>query len=189
MSTEVSQALVKPFVLAAHGDLEKVKAYYAEHPAVLNLPLAEFGDETALMAASHTGRREIAEFLLSQGAPLTICCAAMLGRLADVKAFVEADPSQANAKGAHSITLMFHAMFSGRSAIGEYLLSKGGGEGMNHALFSAISSGQLAMVEWVLAGATDVNTQNFNKKTPLRVALDLRRDDIAEAIRKHGGSE
>jgi ankyrin repeat protein len=186
---EVPQELVKPFVLAAHGDLEQVKAYYAEHPEVLTIPLAEFGDETALMAASHTGRREIAEFLLSQGAPLTLCCAAMLGRLDDVKTFIVADPSQANAKGAHGITLMFHAAFSGNPAVGEYLLSQGGGEGMNHALFAAIASGKLEMVEWVLRHATDVNTQNFNKKTPLRVALDMKRDDIAEAIRKRGGVE
>ena len=189
MSQEISQELVRPFVLAAHGDLPTVKKLLAQTPALLEVPFKEFGDETALMAAAHTGRREIAEYLLSKGARLTICCAASLGYLGIVKAFIEDDPTQANAKGAHGISLMFHAAFSGNPVLGDYLLAQGGGEGMNHALHSAVSSGKLEMVEWALKHATDMNVANFNKKTPLRVALDLGRNDLAEAIRKRGGVE
>ena len=67
----VSQELVEPFVLAAHGNFAKVQELYEQHPEVLNVPWAKF-DETALQASSHMGRREIAQYLLSKGAPLNM---------------------------------------------------------------------------------------------------------------------
>ena len=36
-------------------------------------------NETAIQAATQTGQRDIAEYLISQGAPVDICAAAMLG--------------------------------------------------------------------------------------------------------------
>src|SRR6476659_10012492 len=108
----VSQELIEPFVIAAHGDFDKVQELYAAHPEMLNVPWARF-DETALAAASHMGNRPIAEFLLSAGAPLTVCTAAMLGMRDDVERFIDEDPSLANARGAHGIPIMFHAAMSG----------------------------------------------------------------------------
>src|SRR5205807_1432199 len=114
----VTPELVQEFVIAAHGDLAKVKELHGVNAALLNVPWAMF-DETALAAASHTGRREIAEYLLAAGAPLTICAAAMLGQTEQVAAFLQGDPSLANAAGAHGISLLYHAALSGQTAIGE----------------------------------------------------------------------
>ena len=41
-----------------------------------------------LQAAAHMGNREIAGFLLHEGAPLDICAAAMLGKRNNVEAFL-----------------------------------------------------------------------------------------------------
>ena len=38
----VSQELVEPFVIAAHGDFGKVQELYAAHPEMLNVPWARF---------------------------------------------------------------------------------------------------------------------------------------------------
>src|SRR3990172_599835 len=93
-------------VLVSHGQLARVKQILAEHPDLLNV-MYEPWVETPLGAASHVGNREIAEYLLGLGAPLTITTAAMLGRKTDVAAYLAADPAQANATGAHGISLLF----------------------------------------------------------------------------------
>ena len=182
----VSQELVEPFVLAAHGNLARVQELYAQHPEVLNVPWAKF-DETALAAASHMGNREIAHFLLSQGAPLTVCAAAMLGMQDELAAFLEQDSSLSNARGAHGIPILFHAAMSGQIEVAELLLKHGGGEGINTALHGAVNLGHTAMVEWLLAhGVTDVNAPNYEQKTPLRVATELGHSEIAGLLRARG---
>lgn len=76
-----------------------------------------FGDtETALGAAAHTGRRNIAEFLLQHGARIDIFAAAMLGMTDAVKAMVTAMPGIQKALGPHGITLMAHAKAGGETA-------------------------------------------------------------------------
>ncbi len=186
---EVPQEWVEPFVLAAHGDLAKVKELYAQHPEVLNVAWTKF-DETALAAASHMGNREIAEFLLAQGAPLTICAAAMLGRKDAVAAFLAQDPSLANAKGAHGIPLLFHAAMSGQTEITDLLLAHSGGEGINSALHGAINFGHEEMVAWLLThGVSNPNVPNFEQKTPLQVATERGYTKIADLLRQHGATQ
>src|SRR5688572_20059466 len=76
--------VVAEFVGAAHRDLSKVTAMIMEDPklvfAAVDTGNAGIGDwESGLNGASHMGRRDIAEFLLSKGARIDIFCAAMLG--------------------------------------------------------------------------------------------------------------
>jgi ankyrin repeat protein len=184
----VSQELVEPFVLAAHGNFAKVQELYEQHPEVLNVPWAKF-DETALQASSHMGRREIAQYLLSKGAPLTICAAAMLGMQDEVAAFLARDRSLANARGAHGIPVLFHAAMSGQTEVAALLLAHGGGEGIDTALHGAVNFGHIEMVKWLLEhGVTNVNAPNYEQKTPLRVATELGYTDIAELLRARGGT-
>jgi len=87
-----------------------------------------YGDwETALGAASHTGRREIAELLLENGAPATLCSATMLGQLDVVKAFLAAMPGGQRIRGPHSLSLMVHAKAGGplAASVVRYLESLG----------------------------------------------------------------
>ena len=184
----VSQELVEPFVLAAHGNFAKVQELYEQHPEVLNVPWAKF-DETALQASSHMGRREIAQYLLSKGAPLNICAAAMLGMQVEVAAFLAQDRSLANARGAHGIPVLFHAAMSGQTEVAALLLEHGGGEGINTALHGAVNFGHIEMVRWLLEhGVTNVNAPNYEQKTPLSVATELGHTDIADLLRARGGT-
>ena len=186
---EISPDLVEEFVIAAHSDLPRVQELYEQEPGLLNIPWARF-DETALGAASHMGDRPIAEYLLDKGAPMTVCTAAMLGMTERVQEYLDADPSLANARGAHGIPIMFHAAMSGNTDVTELLLAHGGGEGMSDALHGAINYGHKDMVVWLLAhGADDVNVLNFEDKTPLAVAMEKGYGEIAELLRQHGGVE
>jgi hypothetical protein len=119
--------LVKEFVGAAHGDLEKTKALLTETPSLLNATYDwSNGDfEKAIGGAGHMGRADIAEFLIAQGAQFDIFVAAMLGRTDIVKAYLSAYPGLIHSKGPHGISLMTHAEKGGERAaeVREYLLA------------------------------------------------------------------
>jgi hypothetical protein len=115
---QVNRLFVQDFVIYAHSDLEMTKNLLAKEPAVLNAAMDwGAGDwETALGGASHMGRRDIAGFLLEQGARIDIFCAAMMGLLDAVKAMLALQPKLIDAKGPHGFTLHFHAQVGGDEA-------------------------------------------------------------------------
>ena len=110
--------LVSEFVLKAHGDLGVVKQLLEEEPALVNAAWDWGGGdwETGLGAASHVGRRDIADYLLGRGARMDIFAAAMLGEVEIVRAMLDADPSLRDARGPHGIPLVEHAEAGGDAA-------------------------------------------------------------------------
>ena len=103
--------LAKETVGVSHRDLTRVRELVEPQPALARAAYDRgCGDgETALGAASQTGRREIAEFLIASGAQPTMCSATMLGHLDVVKAFVAASPGIQRTPGPHGIPLLAHA--------------------------------------------------------------------------------
>ena len=87
-------ASVREFVIAGHGNLERVQEMLAEEPGLINAAWDWGGGdfETALGGAAHTGSREVARYLLAHGAHMTLYAAAMLGELDLVKAILAAQP-------------------------------------------------------------------------------------------------
>lgn len=110
--------LVQEFVGNAHGNLDRVKELLAQEPALVNATWDWGGGdfETALGAASHMGRKDIANFLLEHGARLDVFAAAMLGKLEVVKAALEAYPDAIKTPGPHGIPLITHAEAGGEDA-------------------------------------------------------------------------
>lgn len=125
-------ALAQEVVGVSHRDLNRVRELVERQPALARAATDwGFGDwETALGAASHTGRREIAELLLAHGAQPTLFSAAMLGQLPVVRAFVESSPGIQKTPGPHGIPLLAHARTGGPTAeaVVEYLKSVGGAD-------------------------------------------------------------
>lgn len=119
--------LVREFVVAGHANLEKTRELLARQPALVNATWDWGGGdwETALGGAAHMGNREIAEFLLSHGARMDIFCAAMLGRIAVVRAFLADDPKIVDLKGPHGIPLIRHAMAGKQEAVVELMRANG----------------------------------------------------------------
>lgn len=108
---QVNRGLLQDFVIFAHSDLEMVKKLLDREVGLVNGAIDWGGGdwETALGAASHMGRRDIVEHLLERGARIDIFCAAMLGQLEAVKAFLTLQPKLIDAKGPHGFSLHFHA--------------------------------------------------------------------------------
>ena len=119
--------LVREFVVAGHANLAKTRELLERQPALVNATWDWGGGdwETALGGAAHMGNREIAEFLLSHGARMDIFCAAMLGRIAVVRAFLADDPKIVDLKGPHGIPLIRHAMAGKQEAVVELLRGHG----------------------------------------------------------------
>ena len=105
-------------VLHAHGDLDKLKVLVEATPTLANAAIDwGFGDwETAIGAAGHMGRADIAEFLISHGARPDLFSHAMLGHLDTVEAIVKAQPGIQRERGPHGITLLSHARSGGEAA-------------------------------------------------------------------------
>jgi hypothetical protein len=99
VDAKISKADVKEFVEAAHGDLKKVKRMLSEKPLLLHLPN---GNETAIGAACQTKHKELILFLVSQGAPIDISAACVLGLTTKVTEFLDAEPSLVNQKNKQS---------------------------------------------------------------------------------------
>jgi len=125
-------ATVREIVLRSHFDFDRVRELVERQPALAKASWDwGFGDwESALGAASHTGQRRIAELLIDNGARPDIFTAAMLGQLAVVRAFVEAQPGVQRLHGPHGITLMAHARAGGKQAVNvvDYLERLGGAD-------------------------------------------------------------
>lgn len=121
--------MVKEFVVAGHKDLSKVQSMLADYP---NLIYSRYdwgnGDfEEAIEGAGHLGNKEIANYLIDQGARVNMFVLTMLGKTELVKPTLEAYPNLVFAKGAHGFTLLHHANAGGDGnyAFIKYLNGKG----------------------------------------------------------------
>jgi hypothetical protein len=115
---QLDRAGVKRFAIAGHMNLTAAKAMIAEEPNLINGAI-DWGNgdfETALGGASHTGRRDIAEYLLEHNARMDIFAATMLGLIDIVSAAVAAFPDIVHVPGPHGIPLIVHAEKGGPTA-------------------------------------------------------------------------
>jgi ankyrin repeat protein len=123
----VKIGIVKEFVAAGHKDLPRVKEMLNDYP---NLIFARYdwGNsdfEEAIEGAGHLGNKEIAEYLIGQGARVNLFVLTMLGKSQLVIPVLEAYPSLVFAKGPHGFTLLHHAKVGQVEDMQEYLLEKG----------------------------------------------------------------
>jgi hypothetical protein len=115
---QINRLLVQDFVIYAHMDLPMTKKLLEKEPgliaATMNWGAADW--ESGLGGASHMGRRDIVEYLLENGARIDIFCAAMMGQLDAVRAFLTLQPKLIDAKGPHGFSLHFHAQVGGKES-------------------------------------------------------------------------
>ncbi len=180
---------IRDFVVAAHGNLPRVREMLAEFPGIVNEPYqwAENDWETGIQAAAQSGSAPVAEYLLDRGAPLEICTAAMLGQKDKVQQMLAQDPGLIKARGAHGIALMTHAAFSNNIPLAKLLLERGASEGMAHALGNAVMKGHMEMAAWLIEnGHPDMSWKNYDGKSLLTLAGERGDEDMLTLLCKHG---
>ena len=111
----IPSEIVRDFVRAAHADPSAVRIALQGRPALANAcwdwGAGDF--ETALGAATHMGRRDIADLLLAAGARPDLFTAIVLRDLDLLAAQLRRSPSLVLTKGPHGLTLDSHAKATG----------------------------------------------------------------------------
>lgn len=107
----IDDAIVSDVVGKSHFDLDGVKKLVDKRPELARATWDwGFGDwESAIGAASHVGRRDIVEYLLSKGARPNLFTFAVLGAYKAVTTMVEHNPGIQKIQGPHGISLLSHA--------------------------------------------------------------------------------
>lgn len=125
----IDNGTIKEFVVAGHGDLEKVKEMTAEMPNLIYCRHDWGGGdfEEAIEGAGHLGNKEIANYLIGRGARVNLFVLTMLGKTNMVKPVLETYPQLVFAKGPHGFSLLHHAEKGGEdaAALYEYLTEQG----------------------------------------------------------------
>lgn len=121
--------LVKEFVTAGHNDLAKVKEMLAANPYFAHATWDWGGGdfETALEGAGHMGEKEIANYLIENGARPSVFVLTMLGATEIVKGMIEKYPALLRTRGPHGFTLWHHAEKGGAESaeLLKFIESKG----------------------------------------------------------------
>src|SRR5690606_15798780 len=145
------------FAAASLGFREYLRKTLARQPKLVYARLP-FG-ATPLHMAAESGRGDMAEFLVEQGAPLDLVGAAELGWTDRVRELLEKQPAVVNAKsGSFGFT----------------------------ALHSATSKGHRDLARLLLAGGAEVNaTDDMYQKTPLGEALFYGNEAMVRLLHRH----
>ncbi len=106
----IDETIVAEVVGVSHFNLDRLKELVDPRPELARATWDwGFGDwETAIGAASHTGRKDIVAYLLSKGARPDIFTFAMLGHYNVVKTMIESSPGVQKIAGPHGISLLQH---------------------------------------------------------------------------------
>ena len=107
----IDPKVITEVVGKSHFDLDAVRKLVDTRPELANaIKDWRYGDfESALGAASHVGRRDIAFYLMSKGAAPTLFTYAMLGYFDIVQSMVRSSPGIQKFTGPHGISLLDHA--------------------------------------------------------------------------------
>ena len=125
----IKTSIVKEFVVAGHKNLVRVQEMLEDYP---NLLYSRYdwgnGDfEEAIEGAGHLGNKDIANYLIEQGARVNLFVLTMLGKSKLVIPTLEEYPNLLNSIGPHGFTLLHHAKVGGIDSlkIQEYLIENG----------------------------------------------------------------
>lgn len=121
--------IVKEFVIAGHGNLDKVKDMLQKYPNLLYCRY-DWGNgdfEEAIEGAGHVGNKGIAKYLIENGGRPNIYVLTMLGETEIVKSIITKYPTLLNGKGPHGLSLLHHAQKGGDSSkeLYDFFMEKG----------------------------------------------------------------
>jgi len=152
----------------------------------------EHGISVVLMAC-YTGRKDIRDLLLQNGAQLELYEAAACGDLPRAKELVEKDSSLATSHSPDGFPAVALAAVFGNLQVAKYLHSKGAdlnavatnGSGYN-ALTGAVTSGHTEIVKWLLENGAEPNYRYSNNYSPLLNAAANGHLEILKLLQAHG---
>jgi len=192
------QSWVNQYVVLAHSNAARVTEMTKQCSDLIHAR-ATF-DELAVEAAAHVGFATLVEFLLGQGAPLSICTAAVAGLDGEVKAHLREDPSRIRERGPHDFPLFFYPAFPRADAvrpvhveIAEILVAAGANPAVSlrglTALHLSARGGNLEFVDWLLKKGVNPTVESSNPAalgTPLQLAVRANQPKVVARLKEAG---
>jgi ankyrin repeat protein len=178
--SELEQAVVDECIGNAHGNLDRVRELVEKHPALVGAR-ASWG-ESAIEAATQMGRRDIIDYLVSQGAPVDFFTACVMGRLEQVEAELASDPGRARARGVHDLPAIYFAAIGGQLEVAELLLAAGADVNETAPaaapIHGAVMGGRPEVVRWFLERGADPSLSDFEGRSARELAVALQRPQL-----------
>ena len=173
------------------GDLAAVKSLVAAGPSLASA--RNDSGVSGVLTAVYTGRGEIRDFLIANGAVLELPEAAAVGNQTRVRELIENDHVKADSFSPDGFAVVALAAFLGHLEIVQYLAAQGAdinaaatnGSGYN-ALTAAVTSGHIAVVQWLLEHGANANYRYSAGYSPLLTAAANGRLDIAKLLLAYG---
>ena len=179
--TDADQSVVEELVGNAHGNIARVRELLDVHPAALNLRAP--WNESAIEAATQMGDKPIIELLIARGAPVDFFTACVLGRMDDVQAELEADPSRVNARGVHDLPALYFAAIGGDIEIAKRLLDAGADVNAKAEaaapIHGGVMGGSAEMVRLLLEHDADQSLPDYKGRGARELTEDMDRSEIA----------
>src|SRR5579875_1457233 len=169
------------------GDLSAVREALNNDPALLNA--ANQSGQTAFLLAKYYRQENIADFLLGLNPKLDVFTAAVAGRISDVLAQVDRDPSLLESHSSDGWTPLHLAAFFGHPELATALLDRGAqidsrstNSMKNTPLHAAAAGGKSALVRLLLERGADANAHQESGWTALHSAAQSGNREMAEAL-------
>jgi len=189
---QLDHDLVVQFVSKSHGDFDTVRELAKREPMLIRASRDGGGGdwETGLGAASHMGRRDIAEFLIDEGARVNVFAVFMLGKTDAAKALLAAFPQIHETPGPHGIPLLSHAIVGKAQALDAFHLLLEAGSDVDQAawrgttpLMQAALSRQAEMARALLDRGADKTVKTPGGMTALDFAVKRDEPRIIEMLK------
>lgn len=192
---DVPQSVIDEFGEVSHFDLDRVKTLVAEYPHVVhgNASWNELGVE----AGAHMGRRDMTDFLLEKGAPISLPTTLMIRDATLARRLLEADPTRIRERGPHDFALMWYPGIGGASIEMAELLIEFGADVDEEkfgatALHHAARNGHVDLADFLIHHGADVNAvgrADFTDLvgTPMTWAESQGRSEVVSLLAARGG--
>ncbi len=189
--SKVDATLIGQFVAKSHGDMDTIQALIKKEPELVHASWDWGGGdfESGLNAASHVGRRDIAEYLLERGARLDVAAAVMLGMTGVVREMMKVQPKLHEVVGAHNIPMLSHAILGKEPADEVFQSLLSAGANVNAAsrigmtpLMAAASVGRAEQVEVLLAKGANPENKDSKGRRALDIAVKRKHDSVVSIL-------
>jgi len=181
---------------ATDGNIETVKQHIASGA---DLNAKNKYAWTPLHLAAINGQREVVELLIAKAADLnardnsgyTPLHVAVINGQKEIATLLISKGTDVNAKDIAGSTPLFNAVLRSSKEIAELLIAKGADANVKDdsgttPLHCAADRGYKEIAELLITEGADVNVKDFYG-TPLDWAIDFKRTETADLLRKHGG--
>jgi len=165
------------FAAVRDGDAAVVKEMLKRDPALASRPEEAEGRWRPLHYAARKGRKEIAELLIRRNAEL------------DAKTRARLTPLHVAARHGHlnvaQLLVFYGASVHARDVVGYAPLHY---TGYGHVRKKP-APGHVEVAKFLLSRRANVNVRGNDRKTPLSLAIASGHRDLADLLRKHGGTK